>query len=66
MNVALNDAKKMKVVELKSTLHSLGASTSGLKAVLLERLLNILSKKEEEMTPEIATVASEGWFSSFH
>ena len=66
MNVSLDDAKKMKVVELKSTLHLLGASTSGLKAVLLERLLNILSKKEEEMTPEIATGASEGWLSSFH
>mmetsp|Transcript_3869 Transcript_3869/g.6038 ORF Transcript_3869/g.6038 Transcript_3869/m.6038 type:complete len:444 (-) Transcript_3869:198-1529(-) len=41
-------AKKMKVSELKNELTARGAPTSGLKAVLLERLLDIIDKEKAD------------------
>lgn len=42
MDLTEDDAKKMKVADLRAALEARGASTSGLKAALLQRLLDIV------------------------
>ena len=43
----VEDARKMKVVELRDALHALGLSTSGLKAELLARLEDAIRERDE-------------------
>jgi hypothetical protein len=45
--VTVDDARKMKVVELREALHALGLPTSGLKAELLARLEDAIRASEE-------------------
>ena len=46
MNLTIEEANKMKVSELKIALQVRGAATTGLKAVLLERLLELIENED--------------------
>lgn len=57
--VTVDDARKMKVVELREALHALGLPTSGLKADLLARLEDAIRARDDEPSDEAEAEADE-------
>ena len=57
--VTVDDARKMKVVELREALHALGLPTSGLKADLLARLEDAIRARDDEPSDETEAEADE-------
>ena len=58
--VTVDDARKMKVVELREALHALGLPTSGLKAELLARLEDAIRARDEPSDEAEAEVDEDG------
>ena len=56
-DAATRAAKKMKVAELRAALEAAGADTSGLKAVLVERLVDVRRTGRRRTPPTLSPVA---------
>jgi len=56
-DAATREAKKLKVVELRAALEAAGADTRGLKAVLVERLVDVRRTGRRRTPPTLSPVA---------